>query len=275
MAGVLAARGCRALVFRGDDGLDELTVGGDVAGLGGARRRRSSRRRSTRPSSGIAPADARRPARRRRRATTPAWPARFLDGETGPVRDAVLLNAAAALVARRRVHGRPPTRWPTSAGACGPRSRATAVVDCAGAARRWTSWVAGLAAEPPADPATPVRCGQALVGVRSRARTPRRGRAGSRCGTRCASRCADAGDLVDPAGDDVGERLVLAHPHHRDQVDLAGDRVDLADPVQGGDGLGDLRDGESASMMSTMAVITGARLLAGRTSGTGEREPSG
>ena len=47
----------------------------------------------------------------------------------------------------------------------------------------------------------------------------------------------DAGDLVEPVGDDVGEVLVLAHPHHRDQVDVAGDGVDLADAVEVGDRL--------------------------------------
>ncbi len=38
IAGVLAARGCSALVFHGDDGLDELTTTDTVDGLGGARR---------------------------------------------------------------------------------------------------------------------------------------------------------------------------------------------------------------------------------------------
>ena len=38
IAGVLAERGCSALVFHGDDGLDELTTSGHVHGLGGPRR---------------------------------------------------------------------------------------------------------------------------------------------------------------------------------------------------------------------------------------------
>ena len=49
-------------------------------------------------------------------------------------------------------------------------------------------------------------------------------------------------DLVEPVGDDVGEVLVPADPHHRDQVDVTGDGVDLADPVDLGDRLGDLGD---------------------------------
>lgn len=97
MAGVLARRGTDALVFRGDDGLDELTTtststvwtvaGGPV------------REQSFDPSAlDLAPAtledlrgaDAAHNARVARD---------LLAGATGPVRDAVLLNAAAALAA--------------------------------------------------------------------------------------------------------------------------------------------------------------------------------
>ena len=49
-------------------------------------------------------------------------------------------------------------------------------------------------------------------------------------------------DLAEPVGDDVGELLVPADPDHRDQVDLAGHRVDLADAVELGRRLGDLGD---------------------------------
>jgi anthranilate phosphoribosyltransferase len=97
LAAVLADRGTRALVFRGDDGLDELTTattssvwvvdGGvvrpeqvDPAALGLA----------------AASVDA-------LRGGDPAFNAdvfrRVVGGEAGPVRDAVLLNAAAALAA--------------------------------------------------------------------------------------------------------------------------------------------------------------------------------
>ena len=97
VAEVLAERGTRAVVFRGDDGLDELTtattssawlvregevvpdrVDPDALGI---------------PASGV---DA-------LRGGDPAFNAdvfrRVVDGERGPVRDAVLLNAAAALAA--------------------------------------------------------------------------------------------------------------------------------------------------------------------------------
>src|SRR4051794_33883673 len=39
-------------------------------------------------------------------------------------------------------------------------------------------------------------------------------------------------DLVEPVGHDVGDLFVVAHPDERDQVDLAGDRVDLAHALQ-------------------------------------------
>ena len=52
----------------------------------------------------------------------------------------------------------------------------------------------------------------------------------------------DPGHLRQPAGDDVGDRLELAHPHDRDQVGVTGDGVHLAHAVQPGDGLGHLGD---------------------------------
>jgi anthranilate phosphoribosyltransferase len=95
MAGVLARRGVDAWVFRGDDGLDELTttttsqvwlvhdgavtpsaVDPEVVGIARARPE------DLRGGDVTHNADVVR---------------RVLDGETGPVRDAVLLNAAAAL----------------------------------------------------------------------------------------------------------------------------------------------------------------------------------
>jgi anthranilate phosphoribosyltransferase len=97
MAGVLADRGSSALVFRGEDGLDELTTSGpsrvwlvgrgvvqecllDPQELGVARA----------PVSALRGDDAAYNAQVARD---------LLGGALGPVRDAVLLNAAAALVA--------------------------------------------------------------------------------------------------------------------------------------------------------------------------------
>ena len=97
MAGVLAVRGAEALVFRGDDGLDELTTTGpstvwvvtggevteqsfDPAALGVARATLDDLRGGDAAhNAGVARA--------------------VLAGAQGPVRDAVLLNAAAALAA--------------------------------------------------------------------------------------------------------------------------------------------------------------------------------
>ncbi|MEV7418940.1 anthranilate phosphoribosyltransferase [Streptomyces sp. NPDC089919] len=97
MAGVLAERGTSALVFRGDDGLDELTTtgtsriwwvrGGEVTELPFDPR-----------DVGIETVDI-----SALRGGDPSYNAdvarRLLAGEQGPVRDSVLLNAGAALVA--------------------------------------------------------------------------------------------------------------------------------------------------------------------------------
>jgi anthranilate phosphoribosyltransferase len=145
IAGVLASRGCSALVFHGDDGLDELTTtapstvwvvhGGTVAQtkldpteLGIAR---------------CAPEDL--------RGGDPAHNAgvarAVLDGEPGPVRETVLLNAAAALAAVAGVPG--PDQL--EAALAGGYARATAAVD-SGAAQallaRWVQASARLAAQP-------------------------------------------------------------------------------------------------------------------------------
>ncbi|MGY1778168.1 anthranilate phosphoribosyltransferase [Geodermatophilus sp. SYSU D00804] len=97
LAEVVAGRGARALVFRGDDGLDELTTA-TTSSVWVARDGAVVPGRVDPAALGIAPAgpDA-------LRGGDPAHNAavfrRVLDGERGPVRDAVLLNAAAALAA--------------------------------------------------------------------------------------------------------------------------------------------------------------------------------
>jgi len=97
IAGVLAERGSSALVFRGDDGLDELTTTATsqvwVVRDGKVEQVGFDPRDVGLP---LVPVEALRGA-------DPAHNAqvvrRLLAGETGPVRDAVLLNSAAALVA--------------------------------------------------------------------------------------------------------------------------------------------------------------------------------
>jgi len=97
MAGVLAARGASALVFRGDDGLDELSTAApsQVWAVAGGEVRSD---RVDPAALGLAPAAA-GALRGADAAHNAAVTRSFLAGEPGPVRDAVLLNAAAALVA--------------------------------------------------------------------------------------------------------------------------------------------------------------------------------
>jgi anthranilate phosphoribosyltransferase len=135
MAGVLAARGFSVLLVRGEDGLDEFTTGAptrvwvvagnsvtetvlDAVDLGLPR---------------SAPGDL--------RGGDPAHNAdvarRMFAGETGPVRDAVLLNAAAALAAREGLStGDLPGRLKAGI------ERAAAAVDSGAATDLVTRWAA-------------------------------------------------------------------------------------------------------------------------------------
>ncbi|MEU8710673.1 anthranilate phosphoribosyltransferase [Streptomyces sp. NPDC048663] len=97
VAGVFAERGNSSLVFRGDDGLDELTT--TATSRVWIVRDGTVTEESFDPRDvgiGLVPVEA-------LRGGDPSYNAevarRLLDGETGPVRDAVLLNSAAALVA--------------------------------------------------------------------------------------------------------------------------------------------------------------------------------
>ena len=47
-----------------------------------------------------------------------------------------------------------------------------------------------------------------------------------------------------------------AHPHHRDEVGVAGDGVDLGDAVEVGDLLATSGMRSTSAVMRTMAVIT-------------------
>jgi anthranilate phosphoribosyltransferase len=138
MAGVFAGRGVDAWVFRGDDGLDELTTTTtsrvwrvhegrvtesvvDPAGLGLPR----GTTEALRGGDAAHNADVVR---------------RLLDGETGAVRDAVLLNAAAALA----VHDAPGAE-PQAALADG-LVKATDAVDSGAAKATLERWVAASSA---------------------------------------------------------------------------------------------------------------------------------
>jgi anthranilate phosphoribosyltransferase len=103
MAGVLAARGADALVFRGDDGLDELTTTGTstVWTVAGG----SVSESSFDPSSLGVPRASLEDLRGGDAALNAGVVRDLLAGKPGPVRDAVLLNAAAALAAYRALPG--------------------------------------------------------------------------------------------------------------------------------------------------------------------------
>ncbi len=137
IAGVLAARGCSALVFHGGDGLDELTTTTtskvwvvrpgeeapsealvDPADLGIARAKPAD----------LAGGDA---------AYNAAVARAVLGGERGPVRDAVLLNAAAAIAADAGVPGAGALTESLRDG----YARATAAVDSGAAAALLTRWI--------------------------------------------------------------------------------------------------------------------------------------
>jgi anthranilate phosphoribosyltransferase len=143
MADVLAARGCSALVFRGEDGLDELTIGGAsrvwVVRDGGVFETTLS------PEDvGLATSDV-STLRGGDAAFNADVARRFLGGEKGPVRDAVLLNAAAALVAVDACDGTlvnvPLADQPLDEQLRAAIERAAAVVDSGAAAKALDTWV--------------------------------------------------------------------------------------------------------------------------------------
>ncbi len=138
MAGVFARRGVDAWVFRGDDGLDELTTtttsqvwavsGGrveqfvvdpDDLGLGGG------------TTQGLRGQDA---------AYNAEVVRRVLAGDPGPVRDAVLLNAGAALAVHENADGSVGDRLTVGV------ERAVEAVDSGSAQRSLEAWVAASAA---------------------------------------------------------------------------------------------------------------------------------
>ncbi|HEY3504557.1 MAG TPA: anthranilate phosphoribosyltransferase [Actinocatenispora sp.] len=103
LAAVLAERGCSALVLRGEDGLDEFTTTAPTrmwVAVGGTVTETVVHAGDL----GVAPAT---PAdlRGADAAYNSAVARRVLAGERGPVRDAVLINAAAAIAAYRGLSG--------------------------------------------------------------------------------------------------------------------------------------------------------------------------
>jgi anthranilate phosphoribosyltransferase len=133
LAAVLAGRGTRAVVFRGDDGLDELTTA-TTSSVWVVRDGEVQPDRVDPTVLGIGP-----PPPDALRGGDPAVNAavfrRVVEGERGPVRDAVLLNAAAALAAHDEAGGR--LHDALAAG----MARAAAAVDDGRAAALLDRWV--------------------------------------------------------------------------------------------------------------------------------------
>ncbi|UNS96609.1 anthranilate phosphoribosyltransferase [Streptomyces tubbatahanensis] len=133
IAGVLAARGSSALVFRGDDGLDELTTTATSTVWivrDGAVREESFDPRDV--GLELVPVEALRGADAAYNADVAR---RLLDGERGPVRDAVLLNSAAAFAALT------PTDAPLSEQIAAGMRRAAESLDSGAARAALDRWV--------------------------------------------------------------------------------------------------------------------------------------
>ncbi|MGH3320867.1 MAG: anthranilate phosphoribosyltransferase [Streptosporangiaceae bacterium] len=136
VAGVLAGRGVSALAFRGDDGLDEMTT---TTTSSVWTVRDGSVVRST-----LDPLDLGIPraAPEQLRGADPAYNRRVaravLAGERGPVRDAVVLNAAAGLVA-----GSTGEHWgePLARSLAEAAARAVEAIDSGAAAALLERWV--------------------------------------------------------------------------------------------------------------------------------------
>lgn len=97
LAAVLAGRGCSALVVRGDDGLDEITTTSTTSAWVAADG--LVRRETLDPAELGVPRATTEDLRGGHAAANAEVTRRLLAGEKGPVRDAVLVNAAAAVAA--------------------------------------------------------------------------------------------------------------------------------------------------------------------------------
>ncbi len=136
LAGVLAARGCSALVFHGEDGLDELTTTAPSM-VWVVHDEAVSQARLDPADLGIGrsvPADLLGGDPAHNSAVARA----VLGGSQGPVRDTVLLNAAAALAAESGVAGAADLVAALAVG----YERAAAAVDCGAATQLLERWAA-------------------------------------------------------------------------------------------------------------------------------------
>ncbi|HKA94890.1 MAG TPA: anthranilate phosphoribosyltransferase [Streptosporangiaceae bacterium] len=145
IAGVLAGRGCSALVFHGDDGLDELTTA-DTSTVWVVRDGEVSQTVLDPAGLGI-PVSKPGALRGGDAAHNAAVVRSMLAGEAGAIRDAVVLNAAAALAAAAGVPGATGLEQALTDGC----AKAAAALDSGAALAlldRWVETSQGLAASP-------------------------------------------------------------------------------------------------------------------------------
>ena len=138
IAGVLARRGVVGLVFRGDDGLDELTTT-TTSTVWAIRGGEVSEHRVDPAELGLPPAT-REALQGGGVAFNAAVVRRLLKGEQGPVRDAVLLNAAAGIAAYEDEDS------PLGERLGAAMERAAAAVDSGAAQQKLVDWVAAVQA---------------------------------------------------------------------------------------------------------------------------------
>ncbi|WP_054687026.1 anthranilate phosphoribosyltransferase [Microbacterium sp. No. 7] len=140
ITGVFRTRGATALVFRGDDGLDELTTTGHSriweVSRGDVHEHDLDPRDLGIPFASI---DQLRGADAAHNAGVVH---RVLQGETGPVRDIVLLNAAAGIVSFELSRDAGQVQRPILERLAAARDRAAAAIDAGAAARTLDAWVA-------------------------------------------------------------------------------------------------------------------------------------
>jgi len=135
LAGVLAARGASALVFHGRDGLDELTT--TTTSSVWVVHNSAVAATELDPAELGVPRSAPEDLRGGDAAHNAAVMRAVLAGEAGPVRDIVLLNAAAALAADEGVP-RPEDLYPVLSAAL---ARAARAVDSGAAAELLVRWI--------------------------------------------------------------------------------------------------------------------------------------
>jgi anthranilate phosphoribosyltransferase len=139
ITGVFRTRGATALVFRGDDGLDELTTTGHSrvweVSLGDVHEHDIDPRDLGIPLASIGDLIGGDPDH------NAAVVRRVLDGEPGPVRDIVLLNTAAGLVAFRLFQDPAQAQRPILERLAEAKDAAAATIDSGAAAAKLTEWV--------------------------------------------------------------------------------------------------------------------------------------